>query len=254
MADIRRRVRDPGRKQRILASAAALGSRRGFHAISMADIGADAGIVGSGIYRHFDSKTSILVAMLDQVMDRLAAGAAQILAAGAGAAGAGAGAAGAGSGAAGAGSGTGAAGAASGAGAQSGVTAGAGGGTGSGGAGTLSELVRDHITVAIEDHDVLGVYHREVDTLPEEDRRRLRRRQRHYIEEWVHLLTPLRPDLTEGERRLAVHAAIGAIQSTLFFRSGLDPDRLARRLEVMAHGCLGTTPVPFGSELSLTSR
>jgi hypothetical protein len=94
----------------------------------------------------------------------------------------------------------------------------------------------------------------EVDTLPEEDRRRLRRRQRHYIEEWVHLLAPLRPDLTDGELRLAVHAAIGAIQSTLFFRSGLDPDRLARRLEVMAHGCLGTTPVPFDSELSLTSR
>jgi AcrR family transcriptional regulator len=210
MAEIRRRVRDPGRKQRILASAAALGARRGFHAISMADIGAEAGIVGSGIYRHFGSKTSILVAMLDQVMDRLAAGAAEILT--------------------------------------------AGGEAGAGGAGTLSALVRDHIAVAIEDRDVLGVYHREVGTLPAEDRRRLRRRQRHYIEEWVHLLAPLRPDLTDGELRLAVHAAIGAIQSTLFFRSGLDPDRLARRLEVMAHGCLGTTPVPFDSNLSLTPR
>ena len=73
----------------------------------------------------------------------------------------------------------------------------------------------------IEDRDVLAVYHREVHTLPEEDRRRLRRRQRHYIEDWVHLLAPLRRDLTDGELRLAVHAAIGAIQSTLFFRSGL---------------------------------
>ena len=205
MADTRRRVRDPGRKQRILTSAAALGARRGFHAISMADIGAEAGIVGSGIYRHFGSKTSILVAMLDQVMDRLAAGAADILA------------------------------------------------DGGSDAATLSELVRDHITVAIEDRDVLAVYHREAHTLPEEDRRRLRRRQRHYLEDWVHLLAPLRPDLTDGDLRLAVHAAIGAIQSTLFFRSGLEPDRLARRLEVMAHGCLGATPVPFDSELSLTS-
>ena len=41
----------------------------------MADIGAEAGIVGSGIYRHFDSKTAILVAMADRVMDRLMAGA-----------------------------------------------------------------------------------------------------------------------------------------------------------------------------------
>jgi AcrR family transcriptional regulator len=222
MADTRRRVRDPERKQRILTSAAALGARRGFHAISMADIGAEAGIVGSGIYRHFGSKTSILVAMLDQVMDRIAAGAAEILAAGGGAGGGGGGAGGAEGGA--------------------------------GGARMLSELVRDHIAVAIEDRDVRAVYHREVHTLPEEDRRRLRRRQRDYIEEWVHLLAPLRPDLTDGELRLAVHAAIGAIQSTLFFRSGLDPDRLARRLEVMAHGCLGTMPVQFDSELSLTGR
>ena len=64
-------------------------------------------------------------------------------------------------------------------------------------------------------------------TLPEDERRRLRRAQRHYIEEWVHLLAPLRPDLTDGELRLAVHAAIGAIQSTLFFRSGLAGERLA---------------------------
>jgi AcrR family transcriptional regulator len=210
----RPRVRDPDRKQRILTAAAALGARRGFHAISMADIGAEAGIVGSGIYRHFGSKTAILVALLDQVMDRIANGGAQIIAAG---------------------------------GSDDFV---------------LSELVRDHIATAIEDREILAVYHREVHTLPEEDRRRLRRRQRHFIEDWVHLLAPLRTDLTDGELRLAVHAAIGAIQSTLFFRSGLPKDQLAARLEEMTHGCLGTRPVagpsreprprPAGSELSLT--
>ena len=187
------RTRDPERKQRILAAAAALGARRGFHAISMADIGAEAGIVGSGIYRHFESKTAILIAMHDQVMDRLAGGAAAILAAG---------------------------------------------GTD---AQTMSALVRDHIQVAMQDRDALALYHREIQTLPEEDRRRLRRSQRLYIEEWVHVLAALRPDLADGELRLAVHAAIGAIQSTLFFRSGLPPDRMAALLATMAHGCLGTT-------------
>ncbi len=189
------RTRDPERKQRILAAAGSLGARHGFHAISMADIGAEAGIVGSGIYRHFGSKTAILVSMLDQVMDRLADSAAAILAAG------------------------------------------------DSPAVTLSGLVRDHITVSIEDRDVLAIYHLEAYTLPEDDRRRLRRRQRHYIEDWVHVLAPLRPDLADGELRLAVHAAVGAIQSTLFFRSGLADDRQAALLEIMAHGCLGTTPV-----------
>jgi AcrR family transcriptional regulator len=186
------RVRDPGRKQRILAAAAELGARRGFHAISMADIGAEAGIVGSGIYRHFGSKTAILVSMSDQVMDRLADGAAAILGAG-----------------------------------YSPVV-------------SLSLLVRDHIAVAIDDREILAIYHREAHTMPEDDWRRLRRRQRHYIEDWVHLLAPLRPDLADGELRLAVHAAIGAIQSILFFNSGLAGERMAGLLETMAHGCLGT--------------
>jgi AcrR family transcriptional regulator len=191
-----RRRRDPDRKERILVAAAALGAERGFDAISMADIGAEAGIVGSGVYRHFDSKTAILVAMADRVMDRLMTRAVEIISAS------------------------------------------------PGDRECLSMLVRDHIEVALTDHDALAVYHREVRTLPEEERRRLSRSQRHYIEEWVHVLAPLRPDLADGEVRLAVHAAIGAIQSTLFFRSGLGHDRLTELLEVMAHGCLGTTPEP----------
>lgn len=187
-----RRIRDPERKARILAAAARLGSRRGFHAISMADIGAEAGIVGSGVYRHFDSKTAILVAMLDQVMDRLTARTAEILAAG------------------------------------------------DDDARTLCHLVRDHVEVALHHRDVLAVHHFELHTLPEADRRRLRRHQRHYVEDWVHSLAPLRPDLADAELRLAVHGALGAIQSTLFFHSGLPQDRLAELLEIMAHGCMGT--------------
>jgi AcrR family transcriptional regulator len=206
MADERssRRQRDPDRKERILAAAADLGARRGYHAISMADIGAAAGIVGSGIYRHFDSKAAILVAMLDRVMDRLLASAEEIVSAS------------------------------------------------SDDRESLSALVRDHIDVAITDRDVLAVYHREIHTLPEDDRRRLRRQQRHYIEEWVHLLAPLRSDLADGEVRLAVHAAVGAIQSTLFFHSGIADDRLATLLDAMAHGCLGVEPAPL-SELVLTN-
>src|ERR1700749_3961095 len=189
-----RRRRDPERKERILVAAASLGARRGFDAISMADIGAEAGIVGSGAYRHFDSKTAILVAMADRVMDRLMDRSAEIIAAG-----------------------------------LDERT-------------SLTLLIRDHIAVALTDRDALAVYHREVRTLPEEERRRLSRAQRHYIEEWVHLLAPLRPDLADGEVRLAVHAAIGAIQSTLFFRSGLADERLTELPEGMAHGCLGTVP------------
>jgi AcrR family transcriptional regulator len=190
----RRSPRDPERRERILSAAAELAARRGFHTVGMADIGAEAGIVGSGIYRHFDSKDAILVALLDRGMARLQDGAATIIA------------------------------------------------ESTDDQIALSRLVRDHIRVAIEHRSVLAVYHREIHNLPEEDRRRLRRLQRHYLEDWVHVLAPLRPDLADGELRLAVHAAIGAIQSTLFFRSGLAAERLTELLDAMAHACLGVEP------------
>jgi AcrR family transcriptional regulator len=51
------RTRDPERKARIMGAAADLVARKGYHAVSMAEIGSAAGITGSGVYRHFDSKS-----------------------------------------------------------------------------------------------------------------------------------------------------------------------------------------------------
>jgi hypothetical protein len=72
---------------------------------------------------------------------------------------------------------------------------------------------------------VAQVYHHEINNLPAEDRRRLRRKQRLYLEEWVHVLTELRTDLSDTQARATVHAAIGAIQSSLFYRADLPESR-----------------------------
>lgn len=66
-----RAVRDPERKTRILDAAADLIAQHGFLGVNLTDIGTAAGIVGSGIYRHFDSKVAILVQLFDRVVDRL---------------------------------------------------------------------------------------------------------------------------------------------------------------------------------------
>ncbi|GAY17573.1 MULTISPECIES: TetR/AcrR family transcriptional regulator [Mycobacteriaceae] len=190
------RQRDPQRKERILTASAELVAERGYHGVALVDIGARAGIVGSGIYRHFPSKDAILVALLDRVMRRLSHGAGAIIS------------------------------------------------TAPSDAEALSALVDDHVRIAVEDRAVLAVYHREGHNVAPEQQRRLRRDQRHYVEEWVHVLGHLRPDLADAELRVAVHAAIGAIQSTLFFRSGLPPVRLAELLRTAAHGCLGVAPAP----------
>jgi AcrR family transcriptional regulator len=162
--------------------------------VGLADIGTAAGIVSTGVYRHFESKAAILAALLQQVMDLLGQTAGEIV------------------------------------------------GTAADDRVAISELVRHHVRIAIHDRRILQVYHLEARSLPDEGARRLRRAQRHYIEEWVAVLTPLRPGLTDGEARVLVHAAIGAIQSILFHNSGLPEDRLTALLCTAAYACLGLEP------------
>jgi AcrR family transcriptional regulator len=186
-----RRRRDPARKDRILGAAAELVARQGFHAVGMADIGAAAGIVGSGVYRHFPSKSALLAALLTQVMDEMERTAAAI------------------------------------------VTEAATDRE------AIEALVENHVRIAIEQRRVLQVYQREAHNLPAEDLRLLRRAQRHYVEEWVVVLAPLRRDLSDAEVRLSVHAAIGTTQAVLFHHSGLPTDRIAALLGRMGRDCLG---------------
>jgi len=176
------RTRDPARKQRILTAAADLVARNGFHSVSMEDIGEAVGITASAIYRHYGSKTAVLVAMFDRVIDRLLADGQRIAA-----------------------------------------------DRHADPLDGLTKLVDGQIDFVVDDRDVAQVYFREIANLPETDRRTLRRKQRLYLEEWVHLLTEVHPALDDASARTIVHCAIGAIQSTLQHSAGL-PDTQLRKL------------------------
>lgn len=65
------RVRGGLRREEILAAAAALFARRGFHGVSIDDIGSAAGMSGPGIYRHFPGKEAVLSQMLLDISQRL---------------------------------------------------------------------------------------------------------------------------------------------------------------------------------------
>ncbi|MET8997915.1 TetR/AcrR family transcriptional regulator [Amycolatopsis sp. NPDC004169] len=69
----------PSRREQVLAEATALFAQRGYHAVSMEDIGAAAGIAGPSIYRHFPSKAALMVAIGHRAADRLALAAEQAL-------------------------------------------------------------------------------------------------------------------------------------------------------------------------------
>jgi AcrR family transcriptional regulator len=64
----------PPRRQQILAAAAELFARRGFHGVGIDDIGAAVGISGPGVYRHFRSKDAVLGDLLSDIGQTLLAG------------------------------------------------------------------------------------------------------------------------------------------------------------------------------------
>lgn len=59
------------RRDEILAAAAELFARRGFHGVGIDDIGAAVGISGPALYRHFRSKDAMLAEMLTGISEFL---------------------------------------------------------------------------------------------------------------------------------------------------------------------------------------
>ena len=59
------------RRQQILDIAADLFAARGFHGVSVAELGAACGISGPALYKHFESKDSMLAEMLVSISETL---------------------------------------------------------------------------------------------------------------------------------------------------------------------------------------
>ncbi|MBM7517858.1 SACE_7040 family transcriptional regulator [Nocardioides nitrophenolicus] len=77
-------VTEPTRREQILATAADLFAARGFHGVSVADLGAACGISGPALYKHFASKQAVLAEMLTSISERLLEVGRERVAAGAG--------------------------------------------------------------------------------------------------------------------------------------------------------------------------
>jgi AcrR family transcriptional regulator len=65
------RSRSGTRREEILDAAAELFAERGYHGVSIDDIGAAVGMSGPGIYRHFAGKEDVLSQMLLAISQRL---------------------------------------------------------------------------------------------------------------------------------------------------------------------------------------
>jgi len=59
------------RRDQILETAAELFAARGYHGVSVADLGAACGISGPALYKHFESKQAMLAEMLVSISEEL---------------------------------------------------------------------------------------------------------------------------------------------------------------------------------------
>lgn len=191
-----RRIRDPERRERILEVAAALIAKRGYTGVSLGEVGSAAGIVGSGIYRHFENKVGILVELFDRVVDRLIVDAENCLK------------------------------------------------TYSTPEEILAALVRGQVRFTIDERALCQVYLQEARNLPEADARRLRWKQRHYLDLWQEILAATNPDRPPPQVQGLVHAAISTIHSSVRYRNHMADDELGAFLEETACRVLGLPPLP----------
>jgi len=104
----------------------------------------------------------------------------------------------------------------------------------------LTDLIEFHVEFALANPAVIALHLHELDRLPDEPRRQIRRLQRLYVEEWVIVLATLRPELEPGEARVLAHSAFGLMNSTPFLGGEVDRRRRAVLLrEATAHALIG---------------
>src|SRR5947209_406975 len=94
----------------------------------------------------------------------------------------------------------------------------------------LESLVEFHVAFALANPAVIALHLHELDRLPEDPRRQIRRLQRLYVEVWVQTLTAMRDELSAAEARVLAHAAFGLMNSTPFLAGEVDRERRAELL------------------------
>jgi AcrR family transcriptional regulator len=176
-------ARRRSRRDEIIEIAVGLFAARGYHGVSMDDIGSAAGVTGPALYHHFAGKEAMLVAALIPVSEGLLEGGRARVS-----------------------------------------------NHPDDARAALESLIDFHVEFALANPAVIALHLHELDRLPEEPRRQIRRLQRLYVEEWVNVLTNVRPELVAAEARVLAHAAFGLMNSTPFLGGEVERDRRAALL------------------------
>ncbi|MET4781460.1 TetR/AcrR family transcriptional regulator [Glaciihabitans sp. UYNi722] len=99
---------------------------------------------------------------------------------------------------------------------------------------TLEALVAFHVNFALANPDVIRVQDRDLDSLADPDRHRVRALQRGYVELWVAALERIHPDALALALRTRAHATFGLINSTPHTGNSRDLRAILERMALAA--------------------
>lgn len=103
----------------------------------------------------------------------------------------------------------------------------------------LEQLIDFHVNFAMEEPELIRIQDRDLDALPKEARRSVRRLQRQYVTAWVGAVETAHPRLTEDEATVRVHALFGMVNSTPHLGRRLPAETVSRELRRSARAVLG---------------
>ncbi|WP_280493839.1 TetR/AcrR family transcriptional regulator [Nocardia asiatica] len=111
----------------------------------------------------------------------------------------------------------------------------------------LTELIALYVAGSFAERELTFVYYTEFSHIPAEDRVVLRNIQRLSVAEWVRLLVAVRPELSEAQARILVHAAFGLVvdlgRALEGGRRGCPQDVVIRLMEVALFETAAQPPV-----------
>ncbi|MFM7211620.1 MAG: TetR/AcrR family transcriptional regulator [Actinomycetota bacterium] len=105
----------------------------------------------------------------------------------------------------------------------------------------LRTLVDFHVDFALDHPDLIDVQARDLDAMPDADRRAVRRLQAQYVSLWVDALVGERPEMSPERARASAHAAFGLINSTPH-SARLSRPEMSGLLRAMALSALANAP------------
>ena len=180
------------RREQLLEVAKTLYARHGFHGVRLDDLGKGAGISAPAVYRHFSSKEAVLEELLVGISAYLQSGGEEIVSAACDT--------------------------------DTGISP-------TEAALTLRRLIDFHVDFAMSEPELIRIQDRDLEALPDESRRTVRRLQRAYVSRWAEVVEAAHPTWTLEASTVRVHAASAEMPAAPSTDSSLSsaPPRVMRR-------------------------